>query len=161
MRIFGDVREDLAGFGILHSDRLIAGCREGRRCGIPSRPTAPANCPDDPLNESVLPESRIEPMSEPEHDRMQARLDAFGRLLDARTREFKETGEFSDQRQLLISQIRGSHDRMQARLASAKASGSSWDLIRVEFERDLGSIYDDLLLLNNRLDAEQMKQRRE
>jgi hypothetical protein len=131
----------------------MGGCREG--------PVGKASRNSDALNESVPLESRIEPMSETEHDRMQARLEAFGRLLDARAREFKQTGEFSDQHELLISQIRGRYDLMQARLASAKASGSSWDLIRVEFERDLGSVYDDLLLLNNRLDAEQMKQRRE
>ena len=35
-------------------------------------------------------------MSEAERDRMRAQLDEFSRRLDARTREFKETGELSD-----------------------------------------------------------------
>lgn len=92
---------------------------------------------------------------------MRARLDEFSQRLDARTREFKETGELSDLHQSLLSQIQGRHDRMQARLASAEASGSAWDVIRIELERDFGSIYDDLLLLDDRLDASQMKQHRE
>lgn len=100
-------------------------------------------------------------MSEAERDRMRARLDEFSQRLDARTREFKETGELSDLHQSLLSQIQGRHDRMQARLASAEASGSAWDVIRIELERDFGSIYDDLLLLDDRLDASQMKQHRE
>jgi hypothetical protein len=67
----------------------------------------------------------------------------------------------SDLRQSLLSQIQRRHDRMQARLASAEAKGSAWEVIRVEFERDFRSIYDDLLLLDDHLDASQMKQHRE
>jgi hypothetical protein len=100
-------------------------------------------------------------MSEAERDQMRARLDEFSRRLDARTREFKETGELSDLHQSLLRQIQGRHDRMQARLASAEASGSTWDVIKVELERDFRSVYDDLLLLNDRLDASQMKQHRD
>jgi hypothetical protein len=98
-------------------------------------------------------------MSEAERNRMRAQLDEFSQRLDARTLEFKERGELSDVHQSLISQIEGRHARMQARLASVEANGSAWDVIRVEFKRDFRSIYDDLLLLNDRLDASQMKQR--
>jgi hypothetical protein len=100
-------------------------------------------------------------MSEAERDRMRARLDEFSERLDARTREFKETGELSDLHESLLSQIQGRHDRMQARLASVEANGSAWDVIRVEFERDFRSIYDDLLLLDDHLDASQLKQQQE
>ena len=100
-------------------------------------------------------------MSDAERDRMRARLDELSQRLDARTREFKETGELSDLHQSLLRQIQGRHDRMQAKLASVEAKGSAWDVIRVEFERDFRSIYDDLLLLDDRLGASQMKQHRE
>jgi hypothetical protein len=99
-------------------------------------------------------------MSEAERDRMRARLDEFTQRLDACTREFKETGELSDLHQSLLRQIQGRHDRMQAKLAAVEAKGSAWDVIRNEFERDFRSIYDDLLLLDDRLDAGQMKQHR-
>jgi hypothetical protein len=100
-------------------------------------------------------------MSDAERDRMRARLDEFSQRLDARTREFRETGQLSDLHQSLLRQIQGRHDRMQARLASVEAKGSAWDVIRVEIERDFGSIYDDLLLLDDHLDVSQMKQHRE
>ena len=99
-------------------------------------------------------------MSAAECDRMRARLDEFSQRLDARTREFQERGELSDAHQALMSQIQERRDRLQARLASVEATGSEWDVIRVECERDFGSIHDDLLLLDERLDADQMKQAR-
>jgi hypothetical protein len=99
-------------------------------------------------------------MSEAELDRMRGRLEEFSQRLDARTREFKETGELSDLHQSLLNQIQRRRDRMQARLASVEAHGSTWDVLRVEFERDFRSIYDNLLLLDDRLDASQMKHRR-
>jgi hypothetical protein len=37
--------------------------------------------------------------------------------------------------------------------------GTSWDLARAEFIRDHSSIFDDLLLIDERLDAEAMKKR--
>jgi hypothetical protein len=100
-------------------------------------------------------------MSEAERDRMRARLDEFSRRLDARTREFQDRGELSDVHQSLVSQIQGRRDRLQARLASAEASGSAWQVIKAECERDFAAIDDDLLLLNERLDAGQMKQSRQ
>jgi hypothetical protein len=100
-------------------------------------------------------------MSEAERDGMRAKLDELSQRLDARTREFRETGELSDLHQSLLRQIQARHDRMQAKLASAEAKGSAWDVIRVEIERDFRSIYDDLLLLDDHLDASQMKQHRE
>jgi hypothetical protein len=97
-------------------------------------------------------------MSEAERDRMRARLDEFSRRLDARTREFHERGELSDVHQFLVRQIQGRRDRLQDKLVSAEASASAWQVIRAECERDFASIDDDLLLLNERLDAGQMKQ---
>jgi hypothetical protein len=99
-------------------------------------------------------------MSEAEGDRMRAELDAFSQRLDARAREFKERGEFSDLHQSLLSDIQARHDRLQAKLASVEAHGSTWGVAKVECERDFRSIYDDLLLLDERLDADQMKQAR-
>jgi hypothetical protein len=99
-------------------------------------------------------------MSEAERDRMRARLDEFSQRLDARTREFQERGELSDVHQALMSQIHERRARLQGRLASVEATGSAWDVIRVECERDFSSIHNDLLLLDERLDADQMKQGR-
>ena len=97
-------------------------------------------------------------MSEAERDRMVIKLDEFSRRLDALTREFKERGELSDAHQSLISRIQGRRERVQGKLACAEASGSAWEIIKVELERDFDSIYDDLLRLNEELDADQMRQ---
>ncbi len=42
---------------------------------------------------------------------------------------------------------------------TAAREGTSWDLARAEFIRDHSSIFDDLLLIDERLDAEAMKKR--
>ena len=97
-------------------------------------------------------------MSEAERDRMRTKLDEFSRRLDALAREFKERGELSEAHESLISRIQGRRERVQDKLTRAEASGSAWEIIKVELERDFSSIYDDLLQLNEELDADQMKQ---
>ena len=47
---------------------------------------------------------------------------------------------------------------MQDKLACAEAKGSGWEIIKIELERDFSSIYDDVLRLNEELDADEMKQ---
>ena len=99
-------------------------------------------------------------MSEAERDQMRARLDEFSHRLDARTREFEQQGEMSDLHRSLLGEIDGRRQRLQAKLAAAEASGSTWKVIKAEFERDFSSIQDDLLLIDERLDADQMKPER-
>jgi deoxyadenosine/deoxycytidine kinase len=96
-------------------------------------------------------------MSEAERDQMRARLDEFSRRLDARTREFEQRGEFSDLHRSLLDQIEARRQGLQAKLASAEASGSTWEVVKDEFQRDFSSIHDDLLRIDERLDTEQMK----
>jgi len=92
-------------------------------------------------------------MSEVDRERMRAKLNEFTQLLETRTREFKERGDMSDEQHSLISTIKRRHDQMQDRLASAEASGTAWDVIKVEMERDFSSIYDSLA----QLDDDEMK----
>jgi hypothetical protein len=99
-------------------------------------------------------------MSEAERDRLRARLDEFSRRLDARTCEFRERGELSDVHQSFMRQIHERREQLQAKLASAEASGSAWQVIMAECERDFTAIDDDLRLLDERADAGQMKQAR-
>jgi hypothetical protein len=96
-------------------------------------------------------------MSEAERDRMQTRLDAFSQRLDARTREFETHGEFSDVHVSLLRQIEARREQVQGRLASAEANGRAWDLIKIEFERDFASIFDDWQQLDDELESGAMK----
>ncbi len=88
-------------------------------------------------------------MSEADRERMRAELNEFTRLLETRTREFKERGDMSDEQHALMTAIKRRHDQIQDRLASAEASGTAWDVIKVEIERDFSSIYDSLAQLDN------------
>jgi len=96
-------------------------------------------------------------MSEAEREQMRAKLDGLSRRLDARTHEFRERGELSDLYQSLMDHIERRRDRLQAKLTSAEAHGTAWDVIKIEFERDFSAIFDDLLELDEKLDADQMK----
>jgi hypothetical protein len=90
---------------------------------------------------------------------LRRKLDDLSRRLDARTREFAQTVEFSDVHEALISQIRQRHDKLRTKVDAAAREGTSWDLVRAEFTRDHSSIFDDLLQLEERLDVDAMKKR--
>jgi hypothetical protein len=96
-------------------------------------------------------------MSEAERSRMRAKLDEFSLRLDARAREFQERGDFLDVHQSLMTQIRRRHDQLQSKLVAAEANGTAWEVIKIEFERDLSSMYGDLLKLEEQSDADAMK----
>ena len=87
------------------------------------------------------------------------KLDALSRRIDARKREFEKNGEFSDIHEALISQIRQRQDKLRMRVDAAAREGTSWDLLKAEFIRDHSSIFDDLLQIGERLEAEAMKKR--
>jgi hypothetical protein len=98
-------------------------------------------------------------MSQEERDQMRAKLDAFSQRLDACTRGFKEQGELPDVHRALTGRIEQRRDRMQDKLAAAEAGGATWDVLKIELERDFGAADEQLLLLTERLDAEQMTRR--
>ena len=87
------------------------------------------------------------------------KLDDLSRRIDARTREFKQNGEFSDVQEAMINQICQRQDKLRMKVDAAAREGTSWDLVRAEFTRDHSSIFDDLLQFEERLDADAMKKR--
>ena len=86
-------------------------------------------------------------------------LDDLSHRIDARTREFKQNGEFSDVHEAMINQICQRQDKLRMKVDAAVREGTSWDLVRAEFIRDHSSIFDDLLQIEERLDADAMKKR--
>ena len=90
---------------------------------------------------------------------LQRKLDDLSHRLDARTREFSQSGEFSNVHEKLLGQIRQRHDGLKMRVDAAIRDGTKWDLVKAEFARDNSSIFDDLLQLDELLDAETMKKR--
>jgi len=87
------------------------------------------------------------------------KLDDLSHRIEARTREFEQSGEFSDIHERLINEIRQRQDKLRMKVDAAAREGASWDLVRAEFNRDHNSIFDDLLQIEERLDADAMKKR--
>jgi len=85
------------------------------------------------------------------------KLDDLSRRIDARKREFEQTGEFSDAHEALIRAIRQRHDELKAQVDDAAQRGTKRALVRAEIIRDNSSIFDDLLQLQELLDAEALK----
>jgi len=98
-------------------------------------------------------------MTQAERDELKERLDDFSRRLNAHMHDLKEQGEFTDVHRTLMDDITRRHDQIQKKLALAEAHGTPWDVIKIETERDFSSLFDDLLQINEQLDADEKKGR--
>ena len=77
--------------------------------------------------------------------------------VDSRMREFEENGEFSQIHRELMTQIGDSRDQLRKKVEIAVAQGTTWDIIKAELARDYAAIFDNLLLFEERLEANAMK----
>ena len=96
-------------------------------------------------------------MTETERDKLKAKLDKLSSRLDAHVRDLKERGQFTEEHRNLIAEISQRRDQMQRKLALAEAKGTPWEVFKCETECDFRSLFDDLLQINERLDADEMK----
>jgi len=86
-------------------------------------------------------------------------LAQFSSLLDAHIRDFREHGEFPESHQRLINEIQNRRQQVARKLERVEREGTTWELLTVEIDRDIQGLFDQLSLLNERIDAEQMKSR--
>ena len=98
------------------------------------------------------------PMSDPDQAEFRQKLDDFSARLRKRAEEFRRTGEFSDIHDALLKDIARRNEALISKVAEAERKGSTWDLVKAEFVRDYSSLFDDLLQIEERLDAVTMKQ---
>ena len=96
-------------------------------------------------------------MRDEDHDELRSKLDAFSRRLDARAREFKERGEFSDIHEPFLESIRERQASIKKKLDSAIQHSAKRDLIKYEAERDFNGLIEEFLQWEKQLDAESMK----
>jgi hypothetical protein len=96
-------------------------------------------------------------MSETDRDDLKDKLNDFSLRLERRMREFATHGELSDQNQSLVTEIQRRRDRIQTRLESIEAGGTAWDVIKFEIESEFRLLSDELALLEEKLDADEMK----
>lgn len=98
-------------------------------------------------------------MSDNEFDALRKQLDAFSVRLNARIKEFHDQGGFSDTHQAFVTRIQQGHAAVEAKLASAVHDGAGAASTKYEIERDLNALVDEFGHLEERLNAESMKQR--
>jgi hypothetical protein len=96
-------------------------------------------------------------MSNEDHDELRDKFDAFCRRLDARTREFKERGEFSDIHEPFLESIRKRQTSIKSKLDSAIQHGAKRGIIKYEAERDFNGLIEQFEQWEKQLDAESMK----
>ncbi len=74
--------------------------------------------------------------------------------LDERIRQLKEHGQFTDDFERVASDIDERQKRLNARVFAAIKSGTSWELIRAELERDHSSLLDYVASFEQQIDAD-------
>jgi hypothetical protein len=80
--------------------------------------------------------------------------------LESRRREFEDDGEFSQTHRELMAQIDERRDQLRKKVETAVAQGTTWDIVKAELARDYAAIFDNVLLFEERLEANAMKKRR-
>jgi hypothetical protein len=96
-------------------------------------------------------------MGDLEKTALQRSLDEFSNRLARRIEELRKFGEFSGVHEAVLTEIEHRSNALKRRVREAETAGSTWELIKVEFSRDLSSLYDDLLQFEERLDTETTK----
>jgi len=90
-----------------------------------------------------------------EVDALKAKLDAFSRRLDARSREFKTTGELKNEE--AMGSLRKRHETLNLKLDRAIRAGVVSDILKLEIERDFASLLDDIGRREKEFDAAAIK----
>lgn len=89
------------------------------------------------------------------------KLDAFSRKLERRTREFNDTGTFSDVQRAYWDHVISRHGRLHHRVAATAAHPRAWQRARDELGREYDAVLNEFARFMERLDADQMKTTRE
>ncbi len=98
-------------------------------------------------------------MNSIEHDSLLQRLDALDQRIEARIRQFKTRGEFSDAHTAFVANLKRRQEEIRQRITAKLKDGMSWDLIKTEFERDFDGLYGELLRWEERLDIATMTEK--
>ena len=93
-------------------------------------------------------------MIDKQEQALRKKLDELSERVCKSTEQFKKSGEFSDVHQTLLTEIQHRNDALRELVRQAEREGSTWELIKAEFVRDISSLQDDLLEFEDRLDSE-------
>jgi hypothetical protein len=92
-------------------------------------------------------------VNDPDRAALKKKVADFADHLKAQTDQFKKNGQFSGVYKALLKQIRQCSDQLRKNVAEAERKGTNWEIIKAEFARDLGSIYDDWLIFEEQLEG--------
>ncbi len=93
-------------------------------------------------------------MNSKERDGLIHKLDDLDRRIEAKALEFKNRGQFSDQHESFLRQLKKRQAAIRHEIDAKLEGGMSWNLIKTEFERDFDGLYGELLRWEERLDAD-------
>jgi hypothetical protein len=93
-------------------------------------------------------------MANKEQDALRKKFDEFSSHLEARVREFKERGTFSDADEAGSREIRGRLEAIQRKLEGAIAGGETWGILKYDLDRDFSAVTEAFTSFGERLDAE-------
>jgi hypothetical protein len=82
------------------------------------------------------------------------RLAALSRHLDDRIRQLQEHGQFTDEFERVAKDIEERQMRLNARVFAAIKSGTSWELVQAELERDHSALLDSVTRFEQQIDAD-------
>jgi hypothetical protein len=87
-------------------------------------------------------------------------LDSLALRIEKRVQELKNSGRFPEDFEGAANDIRAHRQRLRDQVADAISSGSKWKIMEAELARDYGSLSDNALSFERRIDEEFARNRR-
>jgi hypothetical protein len=81
-------------------------------------------------------------------------LDSLAQRIEKRVQELKNSGRFPEDFEGAANDIRTDQQRLRDRVDDAIRSGSEWSIMKAELARDYGSLSDNALSFERRIDEE-------
>jgi hypothetical protein len=96
-------------------------------------------------------------MPDREIQQLTEKLEKLAENLRKRTREFHETGSFSEVRRNFVKDVEKRNDALRAKIAHAAQNKDSWGFVKAELWRDYEAMFNEFATLNAGVDAESLK----
>jgi hypothetical protein len=84
-------------------------------------------------------------------------VEDLGRRAHARLNQFQKQGEFSDTHKEFLKKLKRQQEEIEVKIDAALKKGMSWEVIKLEFQRDFTGMMAELQLWEERLAASTMK----
>lgn len=96
-------------------------------------------------------------MPDKEMQQLNEKLEKLSENLRKRTREFQETGRFSNLHHDFLRDIETKNDALRARISQAAQKKDSWGFVKAELWRDYEAMVNEFSTLNAGVESETIK----